>query len=154
MRSSMVFIRREAKFGVVVPPYIEGPLTKFEANRFSHSRDTSGQSLVFFSSFFFFFFFFFFVFSHKHKNLNKNRLRTPINAKFATHVEGLEAIVGTNFGTNRSKIVGDISDDRSKIYSICCHAYRANRWRNPAGFSLRDSPFIGLVPFENRIWIG
>ena len=98
--------------------------SKFEANRSSHFRDTSCQSLVFFSSFFFFFF----VFSHTCKNCYNKQTRTPIALKFGTQKGNPTANPSIKFGTNPMNGSGVITDYSRKTRSICCHAYRVSHF--------------------------
>ena len=100
--------------------------SKFEGNRSSHFRDTSCQSFVFFSSFFFFFFFF--VFSHTCKNCYNTQTRTPIVLKFGTQKGRTKANPSIKFGTNPMNGSGVMTDYSRKTRSICCHAYRVNRF--------------------------
>ena len=100
-------------------------ISNFEGNRSSHFRDTSCQSFVFFSSFFFFFFF---VFSHTCKNCYNKQTRTPIAMKFHTQKGSPTANPSIQFGTNLMNGSGVMTDYSRKTRSICCHAYRVNRF--------------------------
>ena len=115
------------KFATQLPASQGSLHSKFEGNRSSHFRDTSCQSFVFFSSFFFFFFFFF-VFSHTCKNCYNKQMRTPIALKFGTQKGSPKANPSINFGTNPMNGSGVITDYSRKTRSICCHAYRVNRF--------------------------
>ena len=103
---------------------------KFKGNRSSHFRDTSCQNFVFFFLRFFFssFFFFFFVFSHTCKNCYNKQTRTPIALKFGTQKGSPKANPSIKFSTNPMNGSGDITDYSRKTRSICCHAYRVNRF--------------------------
>ena len=106
-------------------PASQGSLhSKFEGNRSSHFRDTSCQSFVFFS----WFFFFFFVFSHTCKNCYNKQTRTPIALKFGTQKGSPKANPSIKFGTNPMNGSGVMTDYSRKTRSICCHAYRVNRF--------------------------
>ena len=102
--------------------------SKFEGNRSSHFRDTSCQSFVFFSSFFFLRFFFFFIFSHTCKSCYNKQTRTPIALTFGTKKGSPKANPSIKFGTNPMNGSGVMSDYSRKTRSICCHAYRVNRF--------------------------
>ena len=116
------------KFATQLPASQGSLHSKFEGNRSSHFRDTSCQSFVFFSSFFFFFFFFFFVFSHTCKNCYNKQTRTPIALKFGTQKGSPKANPSIKFGTNPMNGSGVMTDYSRKTRSICCHAYRVNRF--------------------------
>ena len=106
-------------------PASQGSLhSKFEGNRSSHFRDTSCQSFILFSSFFFFFF----VFLHTCKNCYNKQTRTPIALKFGTQKGSPKANPSINFGTNPMNGSGVMTDYSRKTRSICCHAYRVNRF--------------------------
>ena len=105
-------------------PASQGSLhSKFEGNRSSHFRDTSCQSFVFFLRFFFFF-----VFSHTCKNCCNKQIRTLIALKFCTQKGSPKANPSIKFGTNPMNGSGVITDYSRKTRSICCHAYRVNRF--------------------------
>ena len=105
-------------------PASQGSLhSTFEGNRSSHFRDTSCQSFVFFSSFVFFF-----VFSHTCKNCYNKQTRTPIALKFGTQKGSPNANPSITFGTNPMNGSGVMTDYSRKTRSICCHAYRVNRF--------------------------
>ena len=108
------------KFATQLPASQGSLHSKFEGNRSSHFRDTSFQSFVFF--------FFFFVFSHTCKNCYNKQTRTPIALKFGTQKGSPEANPSINFGTNPMNGSGVMTDYSRKTRSICCHAYRANRF--------------------------
>ena len=106
-------------------PASQGSLhSKLEGNRSSHFRDTSCQSFVFFLRYFFFFF----VFSHTCKNCYNKQTRTPIALKFGTQKGSPKANHSINFGTNPMNGSGVTTDYSRKTRSICCHAYRVNRF--------------------------
>ena len=96
--------------------------SKFEGNRSSHFRDTSCQSFVFF------FVFFFFVFSHTCKKCCNKQTRTLIALKFGTQKGSPKANPSIKFGTNPMNGSGVMTDYSRKTRSICCHAYRVNRF--------------------------
>ena len=104
-------------------PASQGSLhSKLEENRSSHFRDTSCQSFVFFLPFFFF------VFSHTCKNCYNKPTRTPIAMKFGTQKGSPKANPSIKCGTNPMNGSGVMTDYSRKIRSICCHAYRVNRF--------------------------
>ena len=98
--------------------------SKFEGNRSSHFRDTSCQSLVIFLGFFFSFF----VFSHTCKNCYDKQTRTLIALKFGTQKGSPTANPSITFGTNPMNGSGVMTDYSRKTRSLCCHAYRVNRF--------------------------
>ena len=105
-------------------PASQGSLhSKFEGYRSSHFRDTSCQRFVFF-----FFVFFFFVFSHTCKNCYNKQTRTPIALKFGTQKGSPKANPSIKFGTNPMNGSGVMTDYSRKTRSICCHAYKVNRF--------------------------
>ena len=112
------------KFATQLPASQGSLHSKFEGNRFSHFRDTSCQ----FRFFFFIFFFFFFVFSHTCKNCYNKQTRTPIALKFSTQKGSPKANPSIKFGTNPMNGSGVMTDYSLKTRSICCHAYRVNRF--------------------------
>ena len=97
--------------------------SKFEGNRSSHFRDTSCQSFVFFLRFLFFF-----IFSHTCTNCYNKQTRTPIALKFGTQKGSTKANPSIKFGTNPMNGSGVMTDYSRKTRSICCHAYRVNRF--------------------------
>ena len=104
-------------------PASQGSLhSKFEGNRSSHFRDTSCQYFVFFLRFFFF------VFSHTCKNRYNKQTRTPIALKFGTQKGSPKVNPSIKFGTNPMNGSGVMTDYSRKTRSICCHAYRVNRF--------------------------
>ena len=109
------------KFATQLPASQGSLHSKFEGNHSSHFRDTS---CVFFLRFFFFFF----VFSHTCKNCYNKQTRTPIALKFGTQKGSPKANPSINFGTNRMNGSGVMTDYSRKTRSICCHAYRVNRF--------------------------
>ena len=111
-------------------PASQGSLhTKFEGNRFSHFRDTNCQSFGFFLHFFnLLTSFFFFVFSHTYKNCYKTQTHTPIALTFSTLKRSPKANSSIKFGANPMNGMGVMTDYSCKTRSICCHAYRVNRF--------------------------
>ena len=79
-------------------------------------------------SFFFLRFFFFFVFSHTCKNCYKTQTCTPIALKFGTQKGSTKANPSIKFGANPVNDSGVMTDYSRKTRSICCHAYRVNRF--------------------------
>ena len=77
---------------------------------------------------FFFFVFFFFVFSHTCKNCYNKQTRTQIAMKFGTQKGSPKANPSIKFGTNPMNGSGVMTDYSHKTRSICCHAYRVNRF--------------------------
>ena len=71
---------------------------------------------------------FFFVFSHTCKNCYKTQTRTPIALKFSTQKGSPKANPSINFGANPMNGSGVMTDYSRKTRSICCHAYRVNRF--------------------------
>ena len=106
------------KFATQLPASQGSLHSKFEGNRSSHFRDTSCQSFVFF----------FFVFSHTCKNCYNKQTRTPITLKFGTQKGSPTANPSIKFGTNPMNGSGVMTDYSRKTRSICCHAYRVNRF--------------------------
>ena len=111
------------KFATQLPASQGSLHSKCEGNRSSHFRDTSCQSVVFF-----FRFFFFFIFSHTCKNCYNKQMRTPIALKFGTQKGNPTANSSIKFGTNPMNGSGVMTDYSRKTRSICCHAYRVNRF--------------------------
>ena len=97
--------------------------SKFEGNRSSHFRDMNCQSFVFF----FVFFFLLRLFAHLQNCYNK-QTRTPIALKFGTQKGSPKANPSIKFGTNTMNGSGVMTDYSCKTRSICCHAYRVNRF--------------------------
>ena len=116
------------KFATELPTSQGSLHSKFEGNRSSHFRDTSCQSFDFFSSFFFLLFFFF-VFSHSCKNCYKTQTCTPIALKFGTQKGSPKVNPSITFGANPMNGLGVKTDYSRKTRSICCHAYRVNRFK-------------------------
>ena len=112
------------KFATQLPASQGSIHSKFEGNRSSHFRDTSCQSFVVFSSFFFFFF----VFSHTCKNCYNKQTRTAIALKVCTQKGSPKANPSIKIGTNPMNGSGVMTDYSRKTRSICCHAYRVNRF--------------------------
>ena len=104
-------------------PTSQGSLhTKFEGNCASHFQDTSCQSLDFFSCFFFLFCF-------------RTRSKIAINANaYSDYLEiwhterESKANPSITFGANPMNGSGVMTNYSCKTRSICCHAYRANRF--------------------------
>ena len=126
------------KFATQLPASQGSLHSNFEGNRSSHFRDTSCQSFVFFL---FFFFFFFFVFSHTCKNCYNKQMHTPIAMKFGTEKGSPKAnpsikfgfyffylFIYFFFGANPMNGSGVMTNYLRKTRSICCHAYRVNRF--------------------------
>ena len=111
------------KFATELPASQGSLHSKFEGNCSSHFQDTSCQCFDFFSSFFFFF-----VFSHTCKNCYKTQMRTSIALKFGTHNGSPKANPTIKFGANPMNGSGFMIDYSRKTRSICCHAYRVNRF--------------------------
>ena len=111
------------KFATQLPASQGSIHSKFEGNRSSHFRDTSCQSFFFSSSFFFFF-----VFLHTCKNCYNEQTRTPIAMNFGTQKGSPTANPTITFGTNPMNGSGVMTDYSRKTRSICCHAYRVNRF--------------------------
>ena len=111
------------KFATQLPASQGSLHSKFEGNRSSHFRDTSCQSFVFF-----FVFFFFFVFSHTCKNCYNKQTRTPIALTFGTQKGSPTANPRIKVGTNPMNGSGVMTNYSGKTRSICCHAYRVNRF--------------------------
>ena len=74
------------------------------------------------------FFFFFFVFSHTCKNCYNKQTRTPIALKFGTQKGSPKANPSIKFGTNPMNGSGVMTNYSRKTRSICCHAYKVNRF--------------------------
>ena len=110
------------KFATQLPASQGSLHSKFEGNRSSHFRDTSCQSFVFF------FVFFFFVFSHTCKNFYNKQTRTLIALKFGTQKGSPTANPSITCGTNSMNGSGVMTDYSRTTRSICCHAYRVNRF--------------------------
>ena len=101
------------KFATDVPASYGSLHTKFEANRFSHFRDTSEQHFALIS----WFFSSTSSFRTLRKIRHKTRMRAPIGLKFGT-LEGLiKADLSTNFGRNPMDIHGVMIDYSRKIRS-------------------------------------
>ena len=111
------------KFATQLPASKGSLHSKFEGNRSSHFRDTSCQSFVIFLRFFFFF-----VFSHTCKKCYNKQTRTPIALTFGTRKGSPTANPSVKFGTNLMNGSGVMTDYSRKTRSICCHAYRVNRF--------------------------
>ena len=116
----------ETKVATEVPPRPGSPHSIFEENRYCHFRDTSGQSLGFFSSFFSST-----SFSSSFRTLckirHKTRIRAPIGLKCGTLKGLIKANLSTKFGRNPMNIHGVMTNYLRKIRSKVCHAHRVNR---------------------------
>ena len=110
------------KFATQLPASQGSLHSKFEGNRSSHFPRYE------LPKFRFFFFVFFFVFSHTCKNCYNKQTRTPIALKFGTQKGSPKANPSIKFGTNPMNGSGVITDYSRKTRSICCHAYRVNRF--------------------------
>ena len=108
------------KFATQLPASQGSLHSKFEGNRSSHFRDTSCQSFIRF--------FFFFVCSHTCKNCYNKQTRTPIALKVGTQNGSPTANPSIKCGTNPMNCSGVMTDYSRKTRSICCHAYRVNRF--------------------------
>ena len=106
-------------------------------------------------------FFFFFVFSHTCKNCYNKQTRTPIALTFGTQKGNPTANPSINFGTNPMNGSGVMTDYSRKTRSICCHAYRVNRFMEWVencyvdGVTIVGVPFGGLKGIEiktTEIW--
>ena len=115
------------KLATELPVSQESLHSKFEGNRSSHFRDTSCQSFNFFCSFFLLISFFF-VFSHTCKNCYITQTRTLIALKLGTQKGSPKANPNIKFGANPINGSGVMTDYSRKTRSICCHAYRVNRF--------------------------
>ena len=78
--------------------------------------------------FFLHFFFFFFMFPHTCKNCYKTQTCTPTTLKFGTQKGSPKANPSIKFGANPMDDLGVMTDYSRKTRSICCHAYRVNRF--------------------------
>ena len=109
------------KFATQLPASQGSLHSKFEGNRSSHFRDTNCQSFVFFLSS-----------SSSFRTLAKNcyntQTRTPIAMKFGTQKGSPKANPSIKFGTNPMNGSGVMTNYSRKTRSICCHAYRVNRF--------------------------
>ena len=110
------------KFATELPASQGSLHSKFEGNRSSHFRDTSCQSFDFFLRFFFF------VFLHTCKNCYKTQTRTLIALKLCTQNGSPKENPSIKFGANPMNGSGVMTDYSCKTRSICCHAYRVNRF--------------------------
>ena len=101
-------------------PAIQGSLhTKFEGNHSSHFELPKFQ--------FFFFVFFLRVFAHL-QNCYKTQTRAPIALKFDTQKGSAKVNPSIKFGANPMNGSGVMTDYLRKTRSICCHAYKVNRF--------------------------
>ena len=55
-------------------------------------------------------------------------MRTPIALKFGTQKGSPKANPGVKFGANPMNGLGFMTDHSRETRSICCHAYRVNRF--------------------------
>ena len=110
------------KFATELPASQGSLHSKFEGNRYSHFRDTSCQSFDFFPSLFFLL-----VFAHL-QNCYKMQTRTLIALKFGTQKGNPKSNSSIKFGAKLMNGSGVMTDYSRKIRSICCHAYRVNRF--------------------------
>ena len=98
--------------------------SKCEGNRSSHFRDTSCQSFDFFSSLF--------VSSSCFRTLveiaKKMQTSTPIALKFGTQKGSPKVNPSNTFGANPKNGSGVMTGYSRQTRSICCHAYRVNRF--------------------------
>ena len=100
-------------------------------------------------------------FSHTCKNCYNKQTHTPIAMKFGTQKGSPKANPSIKFGTNPMNGSGVITDYSSKARSICCHAYRVNRFMEWVencyvdGVTIVGVPFGGLKGIEIKtmeIW--
>ena len=112
------------KFATELPASQGSLHSKCEGNRSSHFRDTSCQSFDFFLRFFSSIS----CFRTLAKNCYKTQTRTPITLKFSTQKGSPKANPSIKFGTNPMNGSGVMTDYPRKTRSICCHAYRVNRF--------------------------
>ena len=105
------------KFATELPASQGSLHSTFEGNRSTHFRDTSCPK-----------FRFFFVFSHTCKNCYKTQMRTPIALKFGTQKRGPKVNPSIKCGANPMNGSEVMTDYSRKTRSICCHAYRVNRF--------------------------
>ena len=110
------------KFATELPASQGSLLTKFEGNRSIHFRDMSCQSFNLFLGFFFF------VFLHTCKNCYKMQTLTPIALNFGTQIGSPTVNPSIKFGANPMNGSGVMNDYSRKTKSICCHAYKLNRF--------------------------
>ena len=75
-----------------------------------------------------FFLGFFFLFSHNCKNCYKIQMRAPITLTFGTQKSSPKTNPSIKCGTNPINGSGIMTDYSRKTRSICCHAYRVNRF--------------------------
>ena len=80
------------------------------------------------SIFFLRFIYFFFVFSHTCKNCYKTQTRTLIALNFGTQKGSPKVNPSIKCGANPMNDSGVMTDYLHKTRSICCHAYRLNRY--------------------------
>ena len=97
--------------------------------------------------FYFLRFFFFFVFSHTCKNYYKTQTRTPIALKFGTQKGSPKANPSIKFGANPMNDSGVMTNYSRKTRSICCRAYRVNRFMECVANCYVDGVTIVGVPF-------
>ena len=106
------------KFATQLPASQGSLHSKFEGNRSSHFLDTSCQSFIFFSLFFLLLL----------RLCYNKQTRTLIAMKFGTQKGSPKANPSIKFGTNPMNGSGVMSDYSRKTRSVCCHAYRVNRF--------------------------
>ena len=68
------------------------------------------------------------VFLHTCKNYYKMQTRTPIALKFGIQKRNPKANPSITFGANAMNGSGVMTDYSRRTRSICCHAYRVNRF--------------------------
>ena len=113
------------KFATQLPASQESLHSKFEGIAPAISEIRAAKVSFFFLSWFFFFFF---VFSHTCKNCYNKQTRAPIALQFGTQKGSPKANPSIKFGTNLMNGSGVMTDYSRKTRSICCHAYRVNRF--------------------------
>ena len=116
------------KFATQLPASLGSLHSKFEEIAPAISEIRAAKVSFFFLRFFFVFFFFFFVFSHTCKNCYNKQMRTPIALKFGTQKGSPKANPSIKLGTNPMNGSGVMTNYSRKTKSICCHAYRVNRF--------------------------
>ena len=93
------------------------------------------------------FFFLFFVFSHTCKNCYKTQACTPIALKFGTQKGSPKANPSIRYGAYPMNGSGVMTNYLRKTRSICCHAYRVNRFMELVENCYVDGVTIVGVPF-------
>ena len=140
--SSVILYAIETTFSTEVPTRQGCSHTKYEENRSSHFRDTSGQSLGFF-----FVFFSSTSFCTLYKICHKMRTRTPIRLQFGTLKGLIKADFSTNFGRNPMNIHRVITKYFRKTRSKVCHTHRVNPLKECTENCYVDKVTIVGVPF-------